>query len=94
MQYLLQNQHAISKDCRCLRSHSGCLLSSKYILIGINAHNRCDLWQDFIEPIPRVCIEKHKVKREKGGPEKSLHRSKPSSLQTDVKKTLSYNGKY
>lgn len=48
-----------------------------------------------IEPIHRVFIERHKMKKKKKkGPEKSLHRSKANSLWTDVKKTQSYNGKY
>lgn len=48
----------------------------------------------YILSLYTICRERHKVEREKGGREKSLHKSKPSSLQTDVKKPQSYNGKY
>lgn len=46
-----------------------------------------------IEPMHKICIEKRKGEKQKKK-KKSLHSSKPSSLQTDVKKTWSYNGKY
>lgn len=44
----------------------------------------------YIEPMHKICIENRKGEKKK----KNLHISKPGSLQTDVKKTWSYNGKY